>query len=188
MRNLYMRNPDVQHLSKYGDVFEINGLLKELITTIAEGEREADYLNAAYRLVALELAYAPRYSLRIPLPDKADRRLDVLCRAVISNPSVDISFEHHAAAVGASVRTLSRLFTRELGLGFAEWRRQVQLATALSRLAEGQSVSSVARSLGYLPSSFSDMFRRELGTPPSEFRPDETLAASERETVTPAAR
>jgi AraC-like DNA-binding protein len=188
MRNLYLREQDVRHLSKHGDVFEINGLLRELITTIAEHERDDEYLNAAYHLVALELAYAPHYSLRIALPDQSDRRLDVLCRAVISNPSVDVSFEHHAAAVGASVRTLSRLFTRELGLGFAEWRRQVQLAIALSRLAEGQSVSSVARSLGYLPSSFSDMFRRELGAPPSEFRPDETLAAPEHKAVTPASR
>jgi AraC-like DNA-binding protein len=188
MRNLYLREQDVQHLSRHGDVFEINGLLKELVTTIAESERSNEYLNAAYHLVALELAYAPRYSLRIPLPDKSDRRLDVLCRAVISNPSVDISFEHHAASVGASVRTLARLFTRELGVGFAEWRRQVQLAIALSRLAEGQSVGSVARSLGYLPSSFSDMFRRELGTAPSAFRPDETLAAPERDAITPAVR
>jgi len=190
MRNLYLRGQDVQHLSKQGDVFEINGLLRELITTIAEHETERDdeYLNAAYHLAALELTHAPRYSLRIPLPDKSDRRLEVLCRAVISNPSVDISFEHHAASVGASVRTLARLFTRELGLGFSEWRRQVQLAIALSKLAEGQTVSSVARSLGYLPSSFSDMFRRELGTAPSEFRTDETLAAPEDITVTPADR
>ena len=63
-------------------------------------------------------------------------------------------------------------------MGFSEWRRQVQLAVALSRLAEGQPVSSVARSLGYLPSSFSDMFRRELGASPTEFRPHETLRAT----------
>ncbi|MEK6297155.1 MAG: AraC family transcriptional regulator, partial [Paraburkholderia tropica] len=69
-----------------------------------------------------------------------------------------------------------RLFTRELGVGFAQWRRQVQLAIAVSRLAEGQSVSAVARLLGFLPSSFSDMFRRELGVPPSEYRPEDTLA------------
>ena len=115
--------------------------------------------------------------MRIQLPSSSDRRLEVLCRAVIDNPSVDLSFEQHAASVGASVRTLSRLFTRELGTGFSEWRRQVQLAVALSRLAEGQPVSSVARSLGYLPSSFSDMFRRELGVSPTEFRPNETLRA-----------
>lgn len=177
MRNLYLHGEDIGHLSQQCEVFEINGLLRELIKTIAERERERDdvYLETAYRLAAMELAHAPRYSLRVPLPDASDRRLDMLCRAVIDNPSVDIGFEQHAANAGASVRTLSRPFTRELGMGFAEWRRQVQLAIAVSRLAEGQPVSAVARLFGYLPSSFSDMFRRELGVPPSEFRPDETL-------------
>ncbi|MGV2288034.1 helix-turn-helix transcriptional regulator [Trinickia sp. YCB016] len=188
MRNVYLRAPFVRHLSRQCDVFEINGLLRELITTIAEheGERDRAYLDAAYRMVVLELEHATRYSLRIALPSASDRRLESLCRAVIDNPSIDISFEQHAESVGASVRTLARLFTRELGVGFAEWRRQVQLAVAVSRLAEGRSVSSVARSLGYLPSSFSDMFRRELGAPPTEFYPHQTLKVAGAEADGPA--
>jgi AraC-like DNA-binding protein len=178
MRNLYLRESDVQHLSTEPDVFEVNGLLRELITTLAEreSERDSQYVDVAYRFVALELGHAARYSLRIPLPDASDRRLVTLCHAVIENPSVDVSFEQHAASVGASVRTLARLFSSALGLGFAEWRRQVQLAIALSRLAEGQSIGAVAHSLGYRLSSFSDMFRRELGVSPSEFTASETLA------------
>ncbi|WP_233888685.1 AraC family transcriptional regulator [Paraburkholderia flagellata] len=177
MRNLYLHERDSRHLSERCEVFEVNGLLRELITSLAERARKDDdaWLDAAYRLASIELAHAPRSTLRIPLPDASDRRLATLCRAVIDNPSADIGFEQHAAWVGASVRTLSRLFTRELGMGFAEWRRQVQLALAVSRLAEGEPVSAVARMLGYLPSSFSDMFRRELGVPPSEFRPAGTL-------------
>ena len=195
MRNLYLHKCDIGHLSKQCEVFQIDGLLRELIKTIAEREQERSeaWLAAASRLAAIELAHAKRLSLRIPLPDAsgtshrsnaantdgtsgaADRRLAMLCRAVIDNPSNAIAFEQHAASVGASVRTLARLFTREMGVGFAQWRRQVQLAIAVSRLAEGHSVSAVARELGYLPSSFSDMFRRELGAPPREYRPEETL-------------
>ncbi|WP_322105560.1 helix-turn-helix transcriptional regulator [Paraburkholderia sp. J41] len=171
MRNLYLREADVPHLSREPDVFEVNGLLRELITTLAEtgATKSDDYLDAAYRFVALELGHAARYSLRIPLPGQSDRRLDMLCRSVIENPTAAVNFEQHAATVGASVRTLARLFSQTLGMGFAEWRRQVQLAIAVSKLAEGQSVSAVAHSLGYRPSSFSDMFRRELGMPPGGF-------------------
>jgi hypothetical protein len=32
-------------------------------------------------------------------------------------------------------------------MGFAEWRRQVQLATAVAALIQGQSVSGIARAL-----------------------------------------
>jgi len=43
-------------------------------------------------------------------------------------------------------------------------------------LIQGVPVSAIARELGYSPSSFSDMFRRELGVAPSQFcasqRPD----------------
>jgi AraC-like DNA-binding protein len=180
MRNLYLHERNVGHLSRRSDVFEVNGLLRELITSIAGHEgaqtRDDTYLDAAYRLAMLELGHAPRSSLRIALPDASDRRLDALCRAVIAQPSIAISFEQHAASVGASVRTLARLFTRELGIGFAEWRRQVQLAVAVSQLAEGHSVSTIARALGFQPSSFSDMFRRELGTPPTAFDPRGTLS------------
>ena len=60
-------------------------------------------------------------------------------------------------------------FKDGLGMGFAEWRRQVQLATAVAGLIQGAPVSAIARELGYSPSSFSDMFRRELGVAPSQF-------------------
>ena len=85
-------------------------------------------------------------------------------------PSLDISFEQHAQAVGASVRTLSRLLLRDLGMGFAEWRRQVQLASASAALIQGEPIGRIARELGYQPASFSDMFRRELGMAPSRYR------------------
>ena len=88
----------------------------------------------------------------------------------MASPSLDIPFEQHAEAAGASVRTLARLFQQHLGMGFAQWRRQVQLATAAAELIQGHSVSGIARTLGYSPSSFSDMFRRELGVSPSQYR------------------
>ena len=103
------------------------------------------------------------------MPVDADRRLTSACQAVMAAPSLAIPFEQHAEAAGASVRTLARLFQNNLGMGFAEWRRQVQLATAVAALIQGQSVSGIARALGYSPSSFSDMFRRELGVAPSQY-------------------
>ena len=55
-------------------------------------------------------------------------------------------------------------------MGFADWRRQVQLATAAAALIDGRPVASIAHALGYTPSAFSDMFRRELGVSPTEYR------------------
>ena len=106
----------------------------------------------------LELGRARRSSLRVPLPDASDRRLLALCQAVMANPSLDIGLERLAEDAGASVRTLSRLFQRSLGMGFADWR------------IDGRPVAGIAHALGYTPSAFSDMFRRELGVSPTEYR------------------
>lgn len=171
MRNIYLRPAIAQTLENSVQVFEVGSLLRELIIALVALDRtlEPGYYDALVSLALLELQRARRSLIRVPMPDAADRRLMNLCQAVIDEPSLDIPFEQHAQDVGASVRTLARLFQAELGTGFAQWRRQVQLATAVANLIQGQPVSGIARSLGYSPSSFSDMFRRALGVAPSQY-------------------
>jgi len=171
MRNIYLRPTLAATLDSSVQVIEVGGLLRELILGLVEqgDDQQQDYYEALVNLALLELKRARRSVLKIPMPDDSDRRLTSLCQAVMSAPSLDIPFERHAENAGASVRTLARLFKVRLGMGFAEWRRQVQLATAVAELIQGVPVSLIAGSLGYSPSSFSDMFRRELGMPPSHY-------------------
>ncbi len=172
MRNIYLRPALAATLDSQVQVIEVGGLLRELIVTlVGEGDNgEVAYYDALVSLALLELQRARRSPIRIAMPVEADRRLINACQAVMAAPSLEIPFEQHAETAGASVRTLARLFQNHLGMGFAEWRRQVQLATAVAELIQGQSVSAIARSLGYSPSSFSDMFRRELGVAPSQYQ------------------
>ncbi|MBM7060599.1 helix-turn-helix transcriptional regulator [Pseudomonas sp. UL073] len=171
MRNIYLQPERLQPLADTTQVLEVSPLLRELIVALVDqqGRPQADYYDGLSRLTLLELQRARRSHLRVPLPDSADRRLLALCQAVMATPSLALSFEEHAAAVGASVRTLARLFQTRLGMGFAEWRRQVQLATAVAALIQGTPVGRIADSLGYRANSFSDMFRRELGVAPSDY-------------------
>ena len=152
--------------SHFFTVFQLRGS-----SLMEQGDHgDAAYYEAVVGLALLELQRARRSPIRIAMPVAADRRLINACQAVMASPSLDIPFEQHAEAAGASVRTLARLFQQHLGMGFAQWRRQVQLATAAAELIQGQPVSGIARTLGYSPSSFSDMFRRELGVSPSQYR------------------
>ena len=48
-----------------------------------------------------------------------------------------------------SRRTFTRAFKHELGMGFALWRQQVRLMQAVSLLAAGRSITSVASDVGY---------------------------------------
>lgn len=171
MRNIYLRPDSSAPLEHSPQVLEVSPLLRELIVALV-GQQEQppdDYYAALSQLTLHELKRAHRSRLRVPLPERSDRRLLALCQAVMAAPTLALSFEEHAAAVGASVRTLARLFQADLGMGFAEWRRQVQLATAIAALIQGEPIGRIAASLGYRANSFSDMFRRELGLAPSEY-------------------
>ncbi len=179
MRNIYLRPAIAVTLESTVQVIEVGRLLRELILNLVEQAQDQqwqDYYDAVVDLALLELRRAKRTVLKIPLPDSSDRRLINLCQAVMASPSLDVSFEQHAENAGASVRTLARLFQAALGMGFAEWRRQVQLATAVAELIQGVPISTIARDLGYSPSSFSDMFRRELGMSPSQYPVGERAA------------
>lgn len=179
MRNIYLRPSLAATLDSQVQVLQVDNLLRELIVRLVEQDQpQPEYYEALVGLALLELRRARRSLLKIPLPDGGERRLMNLCQAVMAAPSLAISFEQHADAAGASVRTLARLFKDGLGMGFAQWRRQVQLATAAAELIQGVPIGSIARALGYSPSSFSDMFRRELGVAPSQYGAEQGLRAA----------
>jgi AraC-like DNA-binding protein len=68
---------------------------------------------------------------------------------------------------GASVRTIQRVFRREVGSDFEFWRRQVRLMKAVELLVSGRSVKETSSALGYRqPTAFVEMFRGVLGNTP----------------------
>lgn len=120
------------------------------------------------RLLLQELARAPALPLHAPLPRM--QGLAALCARFLRAPDIHATPAHWAQQLHTSPRSFTRLLRRETGLSFGAWRRQVCLMAALSRLAAGASVTTVALDLGYdSPGAFSTMFRRQLGRAPSAF-------------------
>lgn len=104
------------------------------------------------------------------LPQPLDKRARAVTDHLIETPSDAREIEEWGKTVGASGRTLARLFTSETGLSFGRWRQKRRLLAALERLAAGAQVTTVALDLGYRsPSAFIAMFRRELGETPGRY-------------------
>ena len=123
-------------------------------------------------LLCDELLQAPQIRMGVPLPprDGGDKRLRALCEAVLRAPGERATLAEWSASVGASERTVARLFREQLGLSYQQWRQQATLAYALPLLARGQPVSQVAAASGYASeSAFTAMFRAAMGQPPSHF-------------------
>lgn len=110
-----------------------------------------------------ELAVLRRGGSRLPLPK--DRRLMAICNALQESPADARSLSDWAGKVGASERTLARLFVRETGLGFGVWRQRLVLS--LDALQAGAAVTEVAMAHGYeSPSAFIAAFRGVFGVTP----------------------
>lgn len=171
MRTLYIEPEAAAGLPTTCGVVAVSGLLRELILRAVEMPLLYDEAGPDGRLAALildELRVLPALPLHLPSP--RDARLRRLCEAVRDNPGDGRTLDEWGAAVGASARTLARLFRKETGMTFAAWRAQARLLAALARLAAGGKVTSVALDLGYeSPSAFISMFRRHLGVTPSRY-------------------
>ncbi|MBH2019035.1 MAG: helix-turn-helix transcriptional regulator [Burkholderiales bacterium] len=156
-------------------VMVVSPLLRELVHSLDDGtgqrlpESRAQWLSA---LVLDEITHADIQALGVPMPhpDTGDKRLRALCQAVLRAPSERATLAGWAADIGASERTVARLFREQLGLSYQQWRQQAILAHALPMLARGIPVGQIAAASGYASeSAFSAMFKAAMGQPPSQF-------------------
>ncbi len=159
------------------EVLEISPLLRALmlaLDTTPDGLPPADP-HAAQRerwiapLLVDELERATQIRIDVPLP--ADKRLRQLCEALLRNPADRATLAERAATIGASERTVARLFRDQLGMSWQQWRQQAVLAHALPLLARGMAVSQVAAASGYATdSAFCAMFKAATGQSPTAFQ------------------
>lgn len=148
----------------------VSVLLSELFRrTIDYGNDYAvDEPAARLALVLLdELASMEFAPLMVPI--SKEPRLARAMRRFIDEPGANHDLERVAKEAGTTPRTLARLFARETGMTFTQWRTRLRLVEAIDRLARGASVTEVALNLGYSPSSFAYMFRTNLGVAPGRY-------------------
>jgi AraC-like DNA-binding protein len=146
-------------------------LLRELVIRSAEWPMRYEEGGMASRMMELlldEMALARPGQVHLPLP--ADRRLRKLVEWIMASPSDPGSIDSWAQRMDVSPRTLSRLVTRETGMSFGRWRRQLHILLALQWMARGATVQDVADGLGYEnASNFVVMFRKVLGETPGRY-------------------
>jgi AraC-like DNA-binding protein/aryl carrier-like protein len=160
-------------------VVEMSGLLREVIAALGADELDARRERWLGALALDEIVRSEPLPLSIPMP--TEKRLRALCEALLADPGSADSLEYWAASVGASTRTIARLFRQELGMSFSQWRQQAVLARAIPLLTRGRPLSQIAHELGYQSqSAFSAMFRRAFGESPRAFMMRDAESAPER--------
>ncbi|WP_406721116.1 AraC family transcriptional regulator [Thioclava litoralis] len=105
------------------------------------------------------------------LPGSGDPRLAQVMTRLLVSPAETSNLGRLAANIGTSERTLSRLFQKETGLNWREWRDRLRFFLAIEGLQSGRSSTDLANWLGYSsPSAFVAAFKRRSGNSPKSWR------------------
>lgn len=165
-RNLYV-DPSRPIRGTDCEVLTVSPLLREVILRMVREDDPERFRHLG--AVALdEIAQASPAPLH--LPGGHDPRLRRLTAHLGAAPFDPRNLTELATSIGASPRTLERLFRRETGLAYREWRSRVRLLAAIDRLERGESSTTIAHSLGYKSASaFVAAFRTHFGTPPQSY-------------------
>jgi AraC-like DNA-binding protein/quercetin dioxygenase-like cupin family protein len=171
IRTVFVDPEATPHLPQQSGVVAVSPLLRELI--IAAMRVPLDYApdtrdERLMRLLLDELREVDVLPLHLPMP--RDARLRTVCEALVARPDDGATVEQWARQLGVTPKTIHRLFAKETGMTFGQWRQQARLLFALERLARGARIIDVALDSGYASqSAFAAMFRRHFKMPPSAF-------------------
>jgi AraC-like DNA-binding protein len=151
-------------------VIAVGPLLRELIFAYTRHPDDDSPERTRLRAVLMDqLRASPEHPLHLPSPTSA--RLRAVCGVLAADPADNRTLAELGRAVGASDRTLSRLFRADLGMTFPQWRTQLRLHHALVLLAENTPVTGVAHRCGWSSASaFIDVFRRAFGHTPGAYQ------------------
>ncbi len=151
--------------------FDIPMFLKQLVFKIITFGTAGNLTPAQRRISSVfldELALIEPSATFLPTTN--NERLQKVVELLMNDVSSKQTIDYYAELSFMSSRTLSRLFIKELGMNFSDWRTRLKLLEAIKRLGEKQSIKEIALDLGYeTASAFIYMFKKHLGKTPSNY-------------------
>ncbi|MFF8954998.1 helix-turn-helix domain-containing protein [Streptomyces sp. NPDC014894] len=155
---------------------KVGRALQEMLLHLDATPMRDDLRLRTQRVILEMLQDDPLPVLEVPVP--ADWRIQALAEDVLRDPYDDRSLEEQAARHALSVRTVTRVFSQDIGVSFTRWRALVRMSAAMGLLAQGHPVNLVAHRCGYsTTSAFSAAFRRVTGASPTEYLRERSVPA-----------
>jgi AraC-like DNA-binding protein len=155
-------------------VLAVTPLLREALLALTGGRQLQPGRRARLRNVVIdELRDIAGQELfcSLHLPEPADDRLKAVIGLLRADPADSATLAELGRRVGASERTLSRLFSTELGMSFHQWRVLLRIQHAIIRLIQNEPVTETAIALGWAnPTSFIEAFTAIAGRTPGRYQ------------------
>lgn len=165
-RSIYLTPELCRELPQQVCVIEVSPLLRAVLEPMAIADFATDWQQGKFvHLLGLclsEIRDAAQQPMLLPLPQ--DKRLaSLLARPEQLPPELQVLEQQ----IGASSRTIGRIFQRETGMSYQQWRQQWRLMRAMELLATGRNLGYCAFDLGFASdSAFIAFFKSMIGSTP----------------------
>ncbi|MHC8332197.1 AraC family transcriptional regulator [Pseudomonas sp. LB3P25] len=160
-RSIYLTPALCAELPQQVCVIEVSPLLRAVLEPIAHADFDTDWQQGKFvHLLGLclsEIRDAVPQPMLLPLP--WDKRLAPLLATLEQLPPELQVLEQQ---IGASGRTIGRIFQRETGMSYQQWRQQWRLMRAIELLATGRNIGYSAFALGFASDSAFIVFFKDM--------------------------
>ena len=150
-------------------IAEFDGLFQQIEETYKVGRHSSEELaiNLLERLLIRCFEETPERT-NAPI----DRRIEEACQYLSRNLAEDLALDDVARHVCLSPSRLAHLFREQIGVNIVRWREDQRMILAKHLLHSSRyPVARIASLVGYEDQMyFSRVFRKRVGTCPSEFR------------------
>jgi AraC-like DNA-binding protein len=149
----------------------VDPLLKALILEISSWPKDYEETFQTDRLISVLLdRLFIAQSNELFMPKAQDKRLFPIIETLNEQPDNKETIEQWALKVGASSRTLNRLFNQNYGMGFSRWKQKLRILKSLELLNSNIPLTDIAFELGYeSTSAFITGFKKQLGCSPKKY-------------------
>jgi AraC-like DNA-binding protein len=170
-RSLYIDPALSELLGKQVRPLSVDPLLKSLILEISNWPEDYEETTQTRRFILVLLdRLALAKSNELFMPTIQDKRLLPIIETLNQEPANKLTIEQWARKVGASSRTLNRLFNQNYGMGFSRWKQKLRILKSLELLNSNSQLAAIAFELGYeSTSAFITAFKKHLGCSPKKY-------------------
>lgn len=170
-RSIYFDENYSRRYMKHGlKVLHVNALLKEIIERICSWEWSGLRQDQTNLLKVFwdELSKATEEKLELTMPQ--DKRFTKIAEEWTLRESMPPMLKNLAEKTGAVEKTISRIFKKETGLSYQDWRQQWRLQRSIELLVEGNSIGEVSHILDFSSdSAFIEFFKKQTGSTPLQY-------------------
>lgn len=152
----------------YPDQIGLAALSPRLQGLMADAADGGIVNNLVRQMIAKTLQMVPYEGILLPLV--ASRRLQPIVETLLEDPLNEAGIDDWAYRLDFDPHRMMRLFSRETGLSYQEWRHSARLMIAAEVIAQGGTVESAAFEVGYRsPDALANVFRHTFGVSPEEY-------------------